>query len=194
MTALPISASTTPGGGATYTVTVGALNGFGGVVTLSLSGLSPSQASWKFAPSSVTRAGNSTLTVTTTSSLTQGTYPMTITGTSGATSHTVQVSLTVGDFGLSVSPSSLSLNRGRSGSYTVSISAGGGFIGNVSLSVTGLPSGATASFSPNPMAAPGSGTLTVRTTLSTNRGTFTLKLTGKSGATSRQASATLSVT
>ena len=194
VTALPISASTTPGGGATYTVTVGALNGFGGVVTLSLSGLSPSQASWKFAPSSVTRAGNSTLTVTTTSSLTQGTYPMTITGTSGATSHTVQVSLTVGDFGLSVSPSSLSLNRGRSGSYTVSISAGGGFIGNVSLSVTGLPSGATASFSPNPMAAPGSGTLTVRTTLSTNRGTFTLKLTGKSGATSRQASATLSVT
>jgi hypothetical protein len=59
--------------------------------------------------------------------------------------------------------------------------------------VTGLPSGATASWTANPVTAPGSSTLRVRTTTSTVRGTFTLRVTGKNGTLTRQATVTLIV-
>jgi uncharacterized membrane protein len=185
-----------PGAAASYTVTVGAVNGFASDVSLSLSGLSASQASWTLSPAAVAGgAGPSALTVTTASTLAPGTYGLTITGSSGATSHTVSVNLVVaGDFTLTVSPASLSLSRGKSGSYTVAVAPSGGFNGNVSLSVTGLPSGATATFSRNPVAAPGSSVLNVRTTGSTSRGTFMVKITGKNGSLIHQATATLKVT
>ena len=56
---------------------------------------------------------------------------------------------------------------GGSSTYTVSTSAVAGFTGPVTLSVSGLPSGATASFSSNNFATPGSSTLTVKTSSST---------------------------
>jgi subtilisin family serine protease len=194
VTASPSSATTNPGGSAAYTVTVGALNGFAGNVTLSVSGLSPSVANWAFSPSSVTRAGTSTLTVATASGVAPGTYTLTIGGTSGTTSHTAQVSLVVSDFAVTVRPPSLSLTRGASGSYTLSVATIGAFTGNVSLSITGLPAGATASFSRNPVPAPGSSTVTVRTVASTSRGTFTLTITAKSGSLTHQATSSLTVT
>src|SRR5260370_11780348 len=49
----------------------------------------------------------------------------------------------VPDFGLALSPSSQSANEGSGTSYTVNIAALNGFSGTVSLSVTGLPAGAT---------------------------------------------------
>jgi len=53
-----------------------------------------------------------------------------------------------GDFGISATPSSLTIVRGNSGTYTVSIGALQGFTGSVSLKVTGVPSRVTASFNP----------------------------------------------
>jgi uncharacterized membrane protein len=176
-------------------VTIGSVGGFAGTVNLSLSGLSPSQGTWTFSPSSIAGAGTATLSITTVSSLAAGTYPLTITGSSGSTTHSVPVSLVVtGDFNVAISPSSLSLARGRSGSYSINVTGIGGFNGNVTLSIAGLPSGATASFSPNPVRAPGTSALTVRTTASATRGTFTLKITAKSGTLVHQATATLTVT
>jgi uncharacterized membrane protein len=196
LTASPTSASTTPGASASYTVTVAPMNGFSGTVNLSLAGLSASQGSWTFAPSTVSGgSGASALTVTTASSLAAGTYALTITGTSGALSHTFAVSLVVArDFTVALSPSSLSLARGRSGTYMVTLGSLGGFSGSVSLSVAGLPSGATATFSRNPASAPGTSSMTVRTTGFTTRGTFTLKVTAKSGSLVHQSTATLVVT
>jgi hypothetical protein len=75
----------------------------------------------------------------------------------------------------------------------VTVSPSGGFAGNVSLSVAGLPSGSSASFTPNPVGAPGSSTLKVKTTVSTARGTFTLRITGRSGSLSHQVTVTLTV-
>jgi serine protease AprX len=66
--------------------------------------------------------------------------------------------------------------------YTVGVSVVGGSVGNVSLTVAGLPAGTTAVFSPNPVASPGSSALTVKTTSSTRRGTYTLQITGTSGS------------
>src|SRR4029077_18297508 len=91
--ATPASQSVTPGGNTTYTVTVGSLNGFGGVVTLSLSG-QPTGATPVFSPAALTGSGTSTLTVSTTTATAAGTYSLTITGTSGSVTHTASVSLT----------------------------------------------------------------------------------------------------
>src|SRR5439155_603024 len=55
-----------------------------------------------------------------------------------------------GDFTLSGSPSSQTVTPGGSTSYSVTISPTGGFTGQVTFSVSGLPSGANGSFSPNP--------------------------------------------
>jgi hypothetical protein len=59
--------------------------------------------------------------------------------------------------------------------------------------VAGLPTGTTAVFSPNPVGSPGSSTLTVKTSSSTLRGTYTLAITGISGSLVHKATATLTV-
>ncbi len=87
----------------------------------------------------------------------------------------------------------MTVSRGQSASYTVAVSATGGFTGAVSLSVSGLPAGSSASLAPNPLSAPGSVTMTVRTTASTTRGVFTLTITGTSGGLSHQATVSLTV-
>ncbi len=76
------------------TVTIGAVNGFTGVVNLSISGL-PSLVTATFAPTSVTNSGSSTLTFTVDHRATQGVYQLTVTGTSGPLVHSTPLTLTV---------------------------------------------------------------------------------------------------
>jgi hypothetical protein len=61
------------------------------------------------------------------------------------------------DFSLSASPASQTVAQGNSTSFTATVTAGTGFAGNVSLSVSGLPAGATPLVprpSPRPAPAP----------------------------------------
>jgi subtilisin family serine protease len=196
LSATPSSASAAPGGSASYTVTVASQNGFAGAVALSVSGL-PAQASATFAPTSIAGgAGSSQLKVTTTASVSPGSYPLTITGTSGQTTHTAAVILVVAatpDFSLAVSPTSATVTAGQSTSFTITVSAQGGFTGSVALSVAGLPSGASGSFSRNPVTGAGTSTLTVATARFTTRGTFTVRITGRSGSITRQVTTALTV-
>src|SRR5262249_37715773 len=86
------SQTVTVGNSANYTVNIGALNGFAGNVTLSISGL-PANTSAVFNPPSVSTSGSSTLTVSTTSSTPTGNPTLTITGTSGSQTHSTNVTL-----------------------------------------------------------------------------------------------------
>jgi subtilase family serine protease len=95
------------------------------------------------------------------------------------------------DFSLSASPSSQTVKHGRSTSYTITVTALNGFNGSVSLSVSGLPSGASGTFSPNPTSS--SSTLSVRTSSSTPAGTYTLTISGSSGGTTHSTKVTLGV-
>jgi hypothetical protein len=191
----PASASTPAGGTVAYTVTVGAVNGFAGDVALALAGLSSSQASWTFTPATRSGAGTSQLSITTSASLPSATYKLTITGSSGSKTHAVLAKLVVKpNFALGVGPSSATVIAGESTTYTVTVSPLGGFSGSVSLSVTGLPSGASGSFAPNPLVAQGSSTLTVRTGARTPKVTRTLKIKGKSGTLVHEVTTTLVVT
>jgi uncharacterized membrane protein len=195
LSATPASQNVVAGAGATYTVGVTSLNGFADNVALSVTGLPSGVGTASFSPQVIAGAGSSQLTVTTVATAPGGTYPLTITGTAGSVTHSVAVTLAVSarDFALSVSPASVTVFRSQSAKYTVGVSVTGGSVGNVSLTVAGLPAGTTAVFSPNPAASPGSSTLTVKTTSSTRRGTYTLQITGTSATGVHKATATLTV-
>jgi hypothetical protein len=194
VSATPSSQTVAQGSNTTYTMSLSALNGFTGTAALSVSGL-PTGATASFSPASLTGSGNSTLTVSTASTTAVGTYPLTITGTSGTLSHSTTVTLVVQgpDFGLSATPNSATVPQGNNGAYTASLSALNGFTGTVSLSVSGLPAGATASFSPASVAGSGSSTLTVSTTATTPTGTYALTITGTSGSLWHSSTVTLVV-
>src|SRR5499427_10254405 len=150
LSATPNSLTITQGTMGTSTISVNPVNGFGGSVSLSVSGL-PSGVTASFNPTSATSA--STLTLTAASTAATGTVTLTITGVSGTLTHTTTLTLTVNapavpDFSLSASPNSLTVSQGNAGTSTITINPVNGFSGSVSLSVSGLPSGVTASFNP----------------------------------------------
>ncbi len=91
ISATPATLTVTRGTNGSYTVTVGAQNGFTGTVTLSVSGV-PRNTTATFNPTSVAGSGTSTLTI---NSSRRGTSTLTITGTSGALTHSVNVTLVV---------------------------------------------------------------------------------------------------
>ena len=101
------------------------------------------------------------------------------------------------DFTLSTSPASQTVTQGGSTSYTATVTSVNGFSAATSLSVSGLPSGATGSFAPNPVTPPAGGsassTLSVTTAAGTPAGSYPLTLTGTSGALSHTTSVTLVV-
>jgi hypothetical protein len=102
--------------------------------------------------------------------------------------------ITTADFTLSASPASSSVTLGNSTTYTVGSVALNGFSGTINLSVTGLPSLATGSFSPSAISAGASSTLTVSTAANTPVGSYPLNITGTSGSLSHTVFATLNVT
>ncbi|WP_456826541.1 S8 family serine peptidase [Cellulomonas sp. P5_E12] len=193
--ASPAARTVNAGSGATFTVAVGALNGFTGSVALALTGLPATVGGAAFSPQVVAGAGSSVLTVTTPPTAPVGTYPLTVTGTSGAVVHSAAITLvvTARDFALSAAPTSVTVTRGQTATSVVSVAPTGGFTGGVTLSAAGLPSSSTATFTVNPVAANGTSTVRVRTTSATPRGTYTVRVTGKNGSLVHQVTVTLVV-
>ena len=195
LSASPSSVTVVQGNSGHTTISVTPSGGFTGSVSLSASGL-PSGVTAGFGTNPTT--STSVLSFTASATATTGTATVTITGTSGALSHSTTVTLTVnsastGNFSLSASPSSQTNTAGNSASYTATITPSGGFTGSVTLSVSGLPSGATARFSVNPVAGSGNSTLTVSTSSSTPTGSYTLTITGTSTSPSLTHSTTVTL-
>lgn len=194
--ATPASQTVVQGNATSYTVSIGALNGFGGTVSLSASGL-PSGAAATFTPSSITGSGNSNLSVTTLASTPTGSYTLTITGTSGS-SHSTQVALVVqasappADFSVSATPPSQTISARQSAAYSVTVNKQNGFNSAVTFSVSGLPPRTTASF--NPTSSPNGTTLTVKANPGAKAaGPATLTITGTSGALTHTATVMLTI-
>jgi len=138
--------------------------------------------------SSQANAGNVTYS-------TPGTYTasFTVTDNGGLTSAPATRTVTVSDFSLSATPSSQTVLPGGSTTYTATVTPINGFNGTVNFSVSGLPSGATASYNPASITASGSTTLTVNTSGTTPPGSYPLTIQGTSGPRTRTVSVTLVV-
>jgi len=177
----------TAGGTASYTITVTAIDGFAGTVQFSASGL-PAGATVTFNPPTVTGSGTTTATITTASTTPAASYPIVFTGTSGTISHTDGVNLNVTsgtdvtDFGGSVSPQYQPVVAGGSTTFNLTLFPINGFNSDVSLSLTGLPTGATATFNPSVITGGnGSSVLTITTVSGTPTNSYPLTITATGG-------------
>lgn len=183
----PTYQNVTPGASASYTITVTAIDGFAGTVQFSANGL-PAGTTATFNPPTVTGSGSTTATITTSSSTPNGSYSITLTGTSGALVHAGGVALNVGPSGTNFAdftgsmPSYVTTTPGGTASFNIDVIPLNGFNSDVSMSVSGLPTGATAAFNPSVVTG-GSGysVLSVTTAGSTPRGTYPLVITATGG-------------
>jgi hypothetical protein len=95
------------------------------------------------------------------------------------------------DFSLTASPNSVTITQGGNGTSTITVVPVNGFSGSVTLSATGLPSGVTAGFSPNPTTTTSTLTLTASATATT--GTVTVTVKGVSGSLTHTTTLSLTV-
>ncbi|HTC93549.1 MAG TPA: galactose oxidase-like domain-containing protein [Terriglobales bacterium] len=130
---------------------------------------------------------------------TPGSYTpsLTVTDNAGLTNQKPATrTITVTDFSLSATPGSQNISLlGGSTSYTATVTPVTGFTGTVVFSVSGLPSGATATFNPGSVGGgSGSTTMTLRAGLITLPGTYQITITGStSGGVSHSKTVTLAV-
>src|ERR1700691_1955738 len=202
LSASPTAVTVAAGGSVQSTVTAALSGGFSSAISLSASGL-PAGVTASFNPTSIAApgSGSSTLTLAATSSAAAGIYTITIAGTGGGLTETTSVSLTVTSSGspaftLAVSPASVTVAQGGAGTATATTAVSGGFDAAITLSASGLPAGATASFNPPSIAAPGAGTsaMTISVGSSTAAGVYTVTVTATGGGLTNTATVSLSVT
>jgi subtilisin family serine protease len=98
-----------------------------------------------------------------------------------------------GDFSISVAPSSATIQRGTSQTFSVTVTALQGFTGTVNLSVNGLPSQTSGVFSPSSITGAGTSVLTVQLGQSAPTGTYKLTIRGKSGTLVHSTQVTLTI-
>lgn len=126
-----------------------------------------------------------------------GYYMLFILNNSGVPSVATFLQLTAAtaspDFSVSATPSSQTVRPGNSTSYTVNVTPSNGYNGNVTFSVSGLPSGASASFTPSSVSSSGSSTMAVSTSSSTPTRTYTLTITATDGTLTHSTKVTLVV-
>jgi hypothetical protein len=193
LTATPSSQVVFPGASARYTATVTPGSGFTGTVEFAVTGL-PSGATGTFTPPAVSGSGSTSLVVSTTTATPNGTYPLVVRGTSGSLIRTANVTLIVnGDFTISATPTSRTITRESSTTYTVTITPNQGFSGTVALTVSGLPSKTTASFNPASIANSGTTVMTVDAARNAQKGSRTLTITGSGGGRTHSVNVTLAI-
>jgi subtilase family serine protease len=197
LTASSPAVSVVQGGSGTSVITSTVLNGFDSGISLSATG-QPAGVTVTFSPPSITGAGTSIMTIAVSPSTVIGTYSIKVMGTSGSITEIVTVSLMVAKMPpnyIISAPTSISIDRGGSGTFTITTAVSGGFDAGILLSATGYPIGVTVGFSPAIIPAPGSGTATVKVTVGKGvaLGNHTITINARGGGLPRTTQVTLDV-
>jgi endo-1,4-beta-xylanase len=193
LSANPANLTINRGASGTSAITITRTGGFSSSVALSASGL-PTGVTATFNPASTTGT-SSTLTLAASGTAALGMTSVTVTGTGGGLTRTATLVLTVNaaqDFTLSANPSSLTVNQGASAASTLSITRVGGFVGSVTFSASGLPSGVTASFNP-PSTTGATSTVTFTASSAATLGSANVTITATGGGLTRTATIALTV-
>jgi hypothetical protein len=185
--------SVTQGSTGSETVTVAGTDGFAGRVNFYFVGL-PAGVTASFAANPT--ATSSAITITAASTAAPGNYSIGIIGYSGSLTAQTPIALTIAapvtpSFTLAPTTSALSVTQGKSVSDTIAVARAGGFTGNATLAVSGLPAGVTAAFASNPAAA--SSTVTFTASASAAPGTYPVTIAGTSGSLTAKTSISLIV-
>jgi hypothetical protein len=195
-TASPSTRTISPNGSASYDADVAFLGGFtSNNVDLWVTGL-PQGVTGIYAPDPLPHQGKSVLDLTS-SNATVGTYTLTMGATAEGITRSQNVTLTVSsnpDFTISVDPSTQNVADGDSTTCNVTLTSINGFANPISLTVSGLPTGATGSFAPQSLTPTATSILTTNTSTGTPQGRYTLTITGTSGSLVHSTEATLIVT
>ncbi len=141
----PPSVSMSQGGSATFMVSVQKTNNFTGVVSLSASA-SASNINTTLLPSSGSPNYTSTMRVDVGFSVSPGTYIVLVQASGGGVSRVALANVVVqaGSWTIQISPTSTSISQGSSGTFNVSVTRTGGFVGAVTLTASAPPSLGTA--------------------------------------------------
>jgi hypothetical protein len=185
-----------PGSSSSSLLNITSINGFSGVVTVT-SNISPTGPTATTSPSNVVLNATSpfvlaNIAVFVALTVPQGNYTLTVKGTSGTVSHSLvfAVIVTGPDFAITLSSPSLALDVGQSSLTTVTVISLAGFSGTIVLISAVSQTGLTLSSLQN-LSVHSSGTnstsLTISATNSTPAATYTITISGTSGAKSHTA-------
>jgi len=174
-----------------YQLGMNSLAGYSTSANLTCHGL-PTGASCQFGTNALmVPAGGSASTsvvINTTSSTPLGQYPFTIQASDGVVTSTVAATLGVGDYSVSITPSSRIVLQNTTASYTVNVTSIDNYSGNFTGTCSGIPSPAVCSV--NGFFA--GWTASIQTNnLAVGNYSFTVEL--SNGAATRSASAQLSI-
>jgi hypothetical protein len=160
----------------TSTITISAVNGFTGAVTLT-DGVPSGLTCGPITPATVTNYGTANVPC---NASTVGNYTLTIIGMSGTLSHSTSTTFVVVDFAVSSSPSTIMILVGSSRNSTVTVTGLNHFNGTVSL-IPSSSAALTTALSLSSITASGRSTLTVSAFVS---GNYTVSVTATSGSLS----------
>ncbi len=190
----PSTLSVAVGAKATFQVSVQPSGGFSGSVTLDgvlPAGLTVSPS----LPVTLPTGTAQTFTVTCAPDATIGKYNLILPASSGSLRHLASAAVSVVvPFSLSITPSTVSLNAGATGSFQVSLQPVYGFTGSAQVQLSGLPSNTTVTpTSPFTVSTGTAQTVTVATSTTTAASSNPLTLQATFGSTTVWGSATLNV-
>src|SRR3989442_232903 len=190
------------GQSASSSITITAINGFNGTVTLSAFAFLPG-ISVALSKSNVTLNQSSaivTLNINTTIATAGQTVFVDVQGTSKNVTHftSVQVTITGSTFSLAANPSFLTINAGSSAASLITVTSLGGFSGQVSLSTVPPFQQIQAALSPQNVTLSSGGiassTLNVTALSSTTNGFYFVSVTGTNGSLVRSITIEVQVT
>jgi hypothetical protein len=184
---IPLCPQSTP-------IAASSLNGFTGMVTLTVSPSAGLTATLGKSTLDLTTGFDSTTLTLSASAV--GTYTVTVTGMSGTLSHTtaiITLVVTTPDFTITASPTLIQnvAQNGGMATSTITIAPLGGFNGVVNLAATVNATGLTASLSPTSITMSGTSILTVT---GQTAGSYLVTVTGTSGTITHSATVTVTVT
>jgi len=161
----PMTSTLVPGGSISFDVTAQSLYGFTGDIVVGVTDV-PNGITPSYNPVVIKGgSGTSTITLTAANSMPLGQYTATLTGSSGSLYHSTTVPFTVndsvGDWTGYVAQQSQDIAPGGTAYYSIVAQPLQGFNGNITMNVSGLPPGATATFTP-PSISGGSGSTSLK--------------------------------